>query len=155
MAKAAQAQSYSSILDRAPSEIEKPKPLPQGSYITLLVGQPRIDKSAKKQTEFREFTHKILSAGEDVDADDLAAYLGDNKKLTDVTVKNTYYITEGAVWRLKEFLEHCGIDLDNVESLAEGIEETPGKQVGVFVKHQASTDGQSVFANIDHTVAVE
>ena len=155
MAKAAIAQSFSSILDRDPSEIEKPKPLPQGSYITLLVGQPRIDKSAKKQTEFREFTHKILSAGEDVDADDLATYLGDNKKLTDVTVKNTYYITEGAVWRLKEFLEHCGVDLDNVESLAEGIEETPGKQVGVFINHEASQDGTSVFARIGKTFVVE
>ena len=122
MAKAAQAQSFSSILDRAPSEIEKPKPLPTGSYVTLLVGQPRIDKSTKKQTEYREFTHKILSAGEDVDEDDLKAYLG-GKKLTDVLMKNTYYITEGAVWRLKEFLEHCGIE--EGESLREMVEETP------------------------------
>ena len=80
---------------------------------------------------------------------------GDNKKLTDVTVKNTYYITEGAVWRLKEFLEHCGVDLDNVESLAEGIEETPGKQVGVFINHEASQDGTSVFARIGKTFVVE
>ena len=154
MAKAAQAQSFSSILDRAPSEIEKPKPLPTGSYTTLLVGQPRIDKSTKKQTEYREFTHKILSAGEDVDEDDLKAYLG-GKKLTDVLMKNTYYITEGAVWRLKEFLEHCGIDLDEVDSLAEGIEETPGKQVGIFINHEASQDGTSVFARIGKTFVVE
>ena len=154
MAKAAQAQSFSSILDRAPSEIEKPKPLPTGSYVTLLVGQPRIDKSTKKQTEYREFTHKILSAGEDVDEDDLKAYLG-GKKLTDVLMKNTYYITEGAVWRLKEFLEHCGIDLDEVDSLAEGIEETPGKQVGIFINHEASQDGTSVFARIGKTFVVE
>lgn len=61
MAKAAtQAQSFSSILDRAPSEIEKPKPMPVGSYITLLVGQPRIDKSTKKQTEFREFNEAAM-----------------------------------------------------------------------------------------------
>jgi|SRR5581483_4111054 len=155
MAKAAQAQSFSSILDRAPSEIEKPKPLPQGSYTTVLVGQPRIDKSAKKQTEFREFTHKIHAAGDDVDADDLATYLGDNKKLTDVTIKNTYYITEGAVWRLKEFLEHCGIDLDDVDTLAEAIEQTPGKQVGIFINHEASQDGTSVFARIGKTFVVE
>jgi hypothetical protein len=154
MAKAAQAASFSSILDRAPSEIEKPKPLPTGSYNTLLVGQPRIDKSTKKQTEYREFTHKILSAGEDVDDDDLKTYLGD-KKLTDVLIKNTYYITEGAVWRLKEFLEHCGIDLDQVDSLAEGIEETPGKQVGIFINHEASQDGTSVFARIGKTFVVE
>lgn len=160
MAKAATAQSFGSILDRAPSEIEKPKPLPQGSYTTLLVGQPRIDKSTKKQTEYREFTHKILSAGDDVDEDDLKAYLNGPegsvpKKLTDITMKSTYYITESAVWRLKEFLEHCGIDMDAVESLNEALDETPGKQVGIFIGHEASQDGTSVFARIGKTFVVE
>jgi hypothetical protein len=155
MAKAAtQQKSFTSILDRAPSEIEKPKPLPVGSYITQLVGQPRIDKSAKKQTEFREFTHKILSAGEDVDEDELAEYLGD-RKITEMTMKNTYYITEASVWRLKEFLEHCGIDLDAVESLNEALDETPGKQVGIFVNHEPAQDGSSFFARINKTFIVE
>src|ERR1017187_5450674 len=157
MAKAAHAAtpSFGSILDRAPSEIEKPKPLPQGSYVTLLVGQPRFDKSTKKQTEYAEFTHKILSAGEDVDANDLKTYLGDSKKLTDVLMKNTYYLTEGATWRLKDFLEHCGIDMDALDSLREGVEETPGKQVGIFINHEGSQDGTSVFARIGKTFVVE
>lgn len=154
MAKAAQAQSFSSILDRAPSEIEKPKPLPVGSYTTQLVGQPRIDKSTKKQTEYREFTHKLISAGEDVDEDELKTYLN-GKKLSEVQIKNTYYITEGAVWRLKEFLEHCGIDLDEVESLNEGLDKTPGVQVGIFINHEPSQDGTSVFARIGKTFVVE
>lgn len=159
MAKAAnQAQpSFGSILDRAPSEIEKPKPLPQGSYITQIVGQPRFDLSTKKQTEFAEFTHKVISAGEDVDEDDLAAYLtgadGVKKKLTDVTLKNTYYLTKSAAWRLKEFLEHCGVE--EADSLREMIEETPGQQVGIFVNHEASQDGTSVFARIGKTFVVE
>lgn len=156
MAKAATAQtaSFGSILDRAPSEIEKPKPAPQGSYVTVLVGQPRFDKSTKKQTEYVEFTHKYLSAGEDVDPDDLKAFLGD-RKLSEITIKNTYYLTDGAVWRLKEFLEHCGIDLDEVDSLRQGVEETPGKQVGIFINHEASQDGTSVFARIGKTFVVE
>ena len=150
MAKA-QAQSFASILDRAPSEIEKPKPLPQGSYITVLVGQPRFDKSAKKQTDFVEFQHKLLSAQEDVDEDELKALGG----IKDKVMKNTFYLTEGATWRLKEFLEHCGIDMDEVESLREAVEQTPGKQVGVFVNHEASQDGTSVFARIGKTFVVE
>ena len=147
--------SCGSILDRAPSEIEKPKPLPQGSYVTILVGQPRFDKSTKKQTEYAEFTHKILSAGEDVDEDDLKTYLGEGKALKDVLIKNTYYLTEGATWRLKDFLGHCGIDVDELDSLREGVEETPGKQVGIFINHEASQDGTSVFARIGKTFVVE
>lgn len=154
MAKQAQAQSFSSILDRAPSEIEKPKPAPTGSYVTILVGQPRADKSAKKQTEFREFTHKFLSAGEDVDADELKAWLGD-RKLSDITMKNTYYLTEGAAWRLKEFVEHCGLDIEEYETLGQAIEDLAGKQVGVFINHEASQDGTSIFARINRTFVVE
>ena len=148
MAKA-QAQSFASILDRAPSEIEKPKPLPQGSYITQIVGQPRFDKSSKKQTEFVEFTHKLLQAQDDVDEDELNAIGGVKDKM----MKNTFYLTESAAWRLKEFLEHCGIE--EGDSLREMIEETPGKQVGIFVGHEASQDGTSVFARVGKTFVVE
>lgn len=159
MAKSTTARSFGSILDRAPSEIEKPKPLPTGSYVTQLVGQPRIDKSAKKQTEFREFTHKLLAASEDVDEDELEAYLtkhdGTKLKLTDITVKNTYYITEGSLYRLKDFCEHCGIDLDECESLNAALDETPGKQVGVYINHEPSQDGTSFFARINKTFLVE
>ena len=149
MAKAAQAPNFGSILDRAPSEIEKPKPLPQGSYITQIVGQPRFDKSSKKQTEFVEFTHKLLQAQDDVDEDELKALGG----VKDKVMKNTFYLTESAAWRLKEFLEHCGIE--EGDSLREMIEETPGKQVGVFINHEASQDGTSVFARVGKTFVVE
>ena len=154
MAKSPAAQNFGSILDRAPSDVEKPKPAPVGSYTTSIVGQPRFDKSSKKQTEFVEFTHKLISAGDDVDADELKQYLGD-RKLSEVTMKNTYYLTEGSIWRLKEFLEHCGIDMNSMESLREGIEATPGAEVGVFVNHEPSQDGESFFARINKTFVAE
>ena len=146
--------NFASILDEAPTEINRPKPLPEGTYLCVVKGLPRYDKSSKKQTDFVEFTHKLLSTGDDVDEDDLKAFLGD-RKLADIQIKNTYYITEGAVWRLKEFLEHCGIDQDDIESLRAGVEETPGKQVGIFINHEASQDGTSVFARIGKTFVVE
>lgn len=161
MAKSPAAQTFGSILDRAPADVEKPKPAPIGSYKTQIVGQPRFDKSSKKQTEFVEFTHKLISAGEDVDEADLEAYLTPldpalpKRKLSEVTMKNTYYLTEASLWRLKEFLEHCGIDMDAVDSLREGIEATPGVEVGVFVNHEPSQDGESFFARINKTFVAE
>jgi hypothetical protein len=154
MAKSPAAATFGSILDRAPSEIEKPKPAPVGSYITAIVGQPRYDKSSKKQTEFVEFTHKFISAGDDVDADELEAFLGD-RKLSEITIKNTYYLTEASLWRVKEFLEHAGVNLDDMESLREGIEATAGAQVGLFINHEPSQDGTSVFARVGKTFVVE
>lgn len=167
MAKAAQAQTFGSILDRAPSEIEKPKPLPPGSYITVVVGQPRFDKSSKKQTPFVEFQHKILSASEDVDPDDLKAYLsmadGSTRKLTDVTVKNILYDTPAAGYRIKQFVQDCGLDVGDEETgdkgeydtLREAVEETSGKQVGIFIKHEPFQDGSGVQARVDRTFVIE
>lgn len=153
MAKSPATATFGSILDKARSEVEKPKPAPVGSYVTTLVGQPRFDKSSKKQTEFVEFTHKFISAGDDVDADELTTYLGD-RKLSDVTMKNTYYLTDASLWRLEEFLKHCAIEDEDI-SLREGIEATPGCEVGVFVNHEPSQDGESVFARINKTFIVE
>jgi len=153
MAKAAIAAkpSFASLLDTPGSEIERPKPLPVGTYVCMVQGLPRFDKSSKKQTDFVEFTLKLLEAGEDVDADELKAMGG----LIDKTIKDTYYITESALWRLKEFLTNCGLDADDDTSLRELIEEAPGKQVGVVIKHEASQDGTSVFARVAKTIAVE
>lgn len=155
------APNLSSILDRRPSEIERPKPLPQGTYFTMLVGMPRYDVSSKKQTPFVEFTHKIIQAGEDVDAEALtealtAAGTGEVRALQDVTMKNTFYTTENAAWRLKDFLKDCGFDVDDDSmSIREMVEQTAGRQVAIFVKHVPSQDGQSVFAQIGHTVAMD
>ena len=149
------AATFSSILDRPASEIEAPKPLPQGSYVTVLVGQPKRDKSTKKQTDFVEFQHKITGAGDDVDAEALAEALG-VRGLTDVVMKNTFYLTEASAWRLKDFLRDCGLDIDSDEmSIREMIEQTAGRSIGIFVKHQPTQDGQGVFAVIDHTLALD
>jgi hypothetical protein len=154
-------KSFTSILDRPANEIERPKPLPVGTYNTMLQGMPRFDKSRQKQTPFVEFTHKILSADEDVDQDDLTAYLtskdGTVRSLSDVTVKNVYYITEGSAFMLQDFLRNCGFDVDAEDAppMRQLIEETPGRQVKITIRHEASQDGQSVFARVAGTSVAE
>jgi len=41
--------NFASILDEAPTEINRPKPLPEGTYLCV-VGQPEEGKSSKKGT---------------------------------------------------------------------------------------------------------
>lgn len=160
MAKTAKPADFTSILDRAPTEIEKPKPIPTGTYATVLVGVPRQDKSAKKQTPFVEFTHKITSAGEDVDPDELKEALsasdGSVRRLQDITMKNTFYLTEGSAWRLKQFLADCGFDVESADqSLREMIEETAGRAVNIHVIHEPSQSGDSFFAKIGSSAQAE
>ena len=79
---------------------------------------------------------KILEAKDDVDEDALEDYLtsadGSTRKLSDCTIKNTYYITENSMARLMTFLDH----LDGIKPGQKGpkdsprqrISEAPGKQ---------------------------
>lgn len=154
---------FASILNKAPSETERPKPLPTGSYIARVKGQPAYGESSQKKTPQVDFT-MVLSEPwvnpdteeTDVDEEALDAALtkadGKKIKLSDRTMRLTYYLTEDALWRLKEFLKNCGIDADGAKDYAEAIAETPNCEVGVYVKHRLATDGSDVqYAEIGRT----
>jgi hypothetical protein len=147
----ATAPNFASLLDKPSSEIERPKPLPQGHYVCVVKGLPVFDKSSKKQTEYVEFALQPIEAQDDVDEDDLKAMGG----FADKTIRATYYITEKSLYRLKEFLTHCGIEEDDKVSLRERIEASPNCQVLVGLVHEASNDGSAVYANVGSTAAVE
>lgn len=143
--------NFGAILDTPSQEIERPKPLPQGTYTCVINGLPRMDKSAKKGTEFVEFNLNILAAGEDVDEDALSEMGGIANKSTRIT----FYLTENSVWRLKKFLaEDLQIEEDDV-TLRQMIGMAPGRQVLAHIKHTPSDDGTSVFANVASTAPVE
>jgi len=141
----------SSILDAAPTEIDRPKPLPVGSYICVVKGLPRYDKSSKKQTEFVEFVLQPIAVRDDVDAEELEAMGGFANK----TIKATFYLTEDAVYRLDEFHEHCGIELEDGVSRRQRNEQTVNKQVGAFIRHEANQDGTAIFGRLGSTFIVE
>lgn len=149
--------NYASLLDKPASLDDRPKTQPQGSYLTIIKGLPRYDKSSKKQTDFVEFTGQILQAGPDVDEDDLAAWLtkadGTVVPITDKTIKLTYYITDGAIFMLNDFLDHCGTD--DSKSRRERIDDTPNAEVVVYIRHEARQDGQGVNARVGKTAPPE
>lgn len=143
--------NFASLLSKPGSEVERPVPLPVGSYVCVVQGLPRFDKSSQKQTDFVEFTLKVTEARDDVDEDELEKSGG----LADKTIKATYYITETALWRLKDFLSACGLEADGDKTLEELIEETPNATVGIFIRHEPGNDGQSMFARVGKAFAVE
>ena len=142
--------NFGAILDTPSQEIERPKPLPQGTYTCVVNGLPRMDKSAKKGTQFVEFNLNILSAGEDVDEDALSEMGGIAGKST----RYTFYLTDASIWRLKKFLDDCGIEEDDL-TLRQRLGLSPGRQVICHIKHSPSDDGTSVYANVASTAPVE
>lgn len=143
--------NFTSILDEAPTEINRPKPLPAGTYECVVQGQPRYDKSSKKQTDFVEFTLRPVAAGDDVDEDELNEAGGIDGK----TIRATYYLTEDAVYRLDEFHSHCGIDISEPASRRARNEECVNASIIAVVKHRSSEDGQRIFMELARTAPVE
>lgn len=150
--------NFADILDKPATEIDRPKPLPVGTYTWAIQGLPRHDKSKEKQTPFVEFTCKCTGAGEDVDEEALNEWAaksdGTMRALTDFSTKLTYYITPDSVYRLQEFLQHLGLDGEG-KSTRQLLDETPNCQFTGTIKHTASKDGESIFANIDKIAPVE
>jgi hypothetical protein len=138
---------FASLLGQSADEIEKPKPLPMGTF-TFQVGEHRFDESAKKKTPFVEFKVTPKVAQEDVDEDLLAEV----KNWQEREMRLTYYLTDDAIWRLKDFLEHCGISTAG-RTLGECVPETAGALVNGYVKHDVN--GEDVYANISSTSVAE
>lgn len=144
--------SFSSILDKAPADVKAPEALPVGEYLCTVQGMPRYDKSTKKLTEFAEYTLIINQPMDSVDTDDLKAIEGG---VVGKPIKATYYLTETALYRLKEFFEHCGLDVEGAESLRELMDQPNGCQVIASIKHEASDDGKRTFSRLAGTAPVE
>jgi len=143
--------NFASILDEAPTEIERPKPVPPGTYIGVVQGTPVYDKSAKKGTDYVQFTIKPIAAEDDVDAEDLAEMGGFENK----TFKLNFYLTEDAAYRLDEFHEHCGLDISTPMSRRHRNDEVVNAQIRFTIKHRLAPDGSQTYAEIGRTLKAD
>lgn len=147
--------SFTDILNKPASAVEAPKPIPPGTYLGIISGQPEFAKIGKNQTDCVNFKVQLVQAQEDVSADDLALALtradGVSKTLNDIKLNVRQFLTEDSVWRLKSFLvDHLGID-EAGKTLGQMIPEAMGKQLLLTVKHRASDDGTQIFTEVANT----
>lgn len=147
--------NFSSILDKPATDISRPKPLPIGTYLAIVEGLPRYDKSTKKQTDFVEFALRIAAAADDVDQEELEEVGLVLKDGTPRSMKATYYLTEDAAWRLKKFLEDLGFDFTTDLTLREACENSANREVYITIGHEPSQDGQAIFARITGTAKAD
>lgn len=143
--------SFQDILSKPMNEIEPPKALPTGTYLCIVDGQPEIAQKGKNQNWCVTFTLRPVQAQQDVDPSALADTLK-GATLSDKRLRHMLWVTDDAVWRLKQFLtDHLGIEASNVQ---EAIPMSMGKQVYVTIGHRPSEDGSQIFADIKATAKV-
>ena len=141
--------SFQDILNTKTDDIERPKPLPVGTYLGIVSGPPEIAPIGQKNTLAAKYSIKLLAPQDDVDRDALSEMGG----IGDRTVGLTLFLTQDAAWRAKEFLENCGIDTAG-KTLGESLTEAPGRQVYVKLKHRPSPDGTQLYSEIQSTAKV-
>jgi hypothetical protein len=150
--------SFESILDMPATDVERPKPLPAGTYDAIVKGFYEEGLSSQKKTPYVRFTYAMQAAGEDVDEEELAAILTDDQgnvhSLGEKTIKDTYYTTPDALFRLTDTLENMGIDLEG-KSVRAALSDTPNCSIKVVISHRASEDGQQIFAEVKRTLKAD
>jgi len=151
---------FSDILDKPATEIDKPKPLPTGTYSWMIQGLPRHDKDKTgNMYEFVEFTCKCTGAADDVDEEALKDWAtksdGTMRNLLEYTARLKFYKTADSVHRLQTFLlDHCMLNGDD-KSVRQLIDDSPNAEFLGAITHSASKDGTSVYANIGKTAPME
>lgn len=149
-----QTANFADILKMRPSDAKPPPLLPVGSYLCVVQGLPRYDKSSQKGTPFAEYTLSVLAAGEDVDDDEAALIDGG---VVGKTIKAQYYLTDNAMFMLTDFFANCGLDVKSAKSYEELMDQPNGCQIIAYIKHRPSNDpnDKRTFPRLAGTAPVE
>lgn len=149
------APDFSKLLSTNTDEIEKPLPLPNGTYQCQVTKFEYGETKSEKKTPFVLFTLTPIEPMEDVDSELLEGCLK-GKPLNSKIIRNTMYITAESAYRVKDFVQKCGIDTSG-RSLGEVIPETVGQVLNVSVTQRADTrpGSDAVFVEPTGFAAVE
>ena len=156
------ATTFESILDTPAADVERPRPMPVGTYEGVVKGLYEEGVSSQKKTPFVRFTYTFISAEGDVDEEELQQVLTDKDgnlhPINEKTIKDTYYTTPDAMFRLTDTLECMSIfdpDADDARSVRQMLADTPNASIRFSVSHRASEDGQQIFAEVKRTLKPE
>lgn len=156
----AQAKLADILEAESTGKVDRPKPVPIGTYLAKIVGQPERGTSEKKGTPFIRFSGEFIESQDDVDEDDLKEWAaredGTERKLRGTSLpKNglTFYTTPDAIWRLDKFYEDLGV-LEKGKSRNDMAEEAVGQEFIVNINHTSSDDGEATYANVKSTAPV-
>lgn len=130
---------FTNLLSKSADNVERPEPLPQGSYVTTITAYRTIE-SGQKKTPGVEFDLQIFAPGEDINMEEYAKVKNPQERV----LKTQFWLTEDSMFRLKEFLEKAGFETAG-RTFADMLAEVAGHQIIAIVSHRIGQDGESVF----------
>lgn len=143
------AVDFSKILKKQTAEIEKPVPLPIGTYLCNNPALPKFEAVGKKETPAAIFSLVVLNAQDDVDQEELSKI----KDWQGKGIRHTVWLSDDALFRAKEQLCQA-FQIDEAgKTLGQIFNETINKQVLVTISHRPSDDGTEMYAQVEGLAA--
>jgi alpha-ketoglutarate-dependent taurine dioxygenase len=139
---------FSKILSKQAAEIEPPKTLPVGTYLCNNPKLPDFKGIGKEDTPVAQLQLVVLSAQEDVDPAELAAF----GEVAGKTIRHQMWLTESGEFYTKEELVNAW-GCDESGTLGQMFNETINKQVLVTIKHRPSEDGTKMYVEVEKVAA--
>lgn len=140
---------FQSILANATiGEIEKPKPVPEGSYVALIKGVEYGETKSDKKTPYARVNLELVQALSDVNEASLSAF----GPVTGKKMRLDFYLTEEALFRLQDFiLDDIGLDMKGM-TLDQALPQIINNQVGVKIRHKFDEkDATKVYTEVEKT----
>jgi|EndMetStandDraft_8_1072994.scaffolds.fasta_scaffold146964_2 hypothetical protein len=140
------APDFSQLLKTNLDTVKKPPTLPAGTFHGR-ISKYEFGESAEKKTPYLRLHLQLLSPGADIASEDMRDSEGVSIDLAKRQMRKDYYLTEDAMYRLKEFIESCGISTAG-RSLDVTIPELLNAPVLVGIIQSNSKDGTEQYNNV-------
>lgn len=137
------------FIDSNLGDFKRPPVYPVGHY-EFQVESYEFGESAKKKTPQVEFQVSAVKAFEDVAPGALDGIVLGKRKF-----RLTYYFTDDALFRLREFSEHCGVEPEGtIRTIVQKLVSRRFK--GLLIQEASNREGSTdVFNNISRTMKLD
>ena len=126
------AVDFAKLLSKPLNDVKKPPAWPAGTYLGH-VARFEFGDDNQNKTPYARFHIKVTAAGPGLEASELEGI--------DLTkgreFRKDFYMTEEADWRLKEFIESCGVPTTG-RTFGETVPECANAQVQIEIIQQNS-----------------
>lgn len=145
------ATDFSHLLDIDSDSVKRPPAKPPGTYHAI-IASTSFGNSSQKGTPFCRFHFAGVNPGEDVDLDMAKDEDGTPIDFSKWKPTTDFFLTEDALYRLKEFLVSLGIP-GTGRKIKEMIPEARNLPVLLTVSMKANDDGSGFFNRVESVKA--
>lgn len=135
--------NFAEILNTKADTIKKPEALPAGNY-KVFVQSFEEGRVSSKGNPSLKIVMKVLEPISVADEEALSKI----ENLSERKVTHTMYLTEDSLWRLKEFLENAGINIEG-RNLGDCVQDLVNAEIGVQLEQRV--DGDNTYIDVKNT----